>query len=627
MTDYDFSGLDVAPAATSAPGATQPEQKYDFSGLDQPNVESQPQYDFSDLEPEVGKYDSTGQKILTGIEGYAKGVISAPITTGIEAGLNKLGVPSMAPEDISGREEAHPWISHGSEAAGIATGLYTGVGELGLISKGLEGVEGLRTLEAGSIYGKVGAGAIKGAIENGILQGGDELSNAMLGKGDPNTPVSSALAHIGGAALLGGTFGGMAGAASSGLKAVEDARIGSKAEDFLAGIGTAASGQRGVPIQFQSPAVKNLTMFNAGQDFYQKGLQSIIGSGAEIATSSLAGLGAAHLTGPVGGLATYGAVHKVLGPTVEKITGKLLTPIAKKTVLPAVMKALSAGDAVGIPRLMDWATTVSRGSKAVQSAVDTIFDSSKIASQQAISAAVMDNNREKLRNMIDDGELDKQIQAELKPAQGFAEGGSVQTNNNPAKPVLQGTDAIATHYPEQAMMLGAAKSRIYNYLSQIKPQDNLPRLPFDEPPSNTEKKRSYDKALDIANQPLSILEKVRDGRLTNEDMQHFSSMYPELHDHLKKKITEKITDYQLNKDDTDRPKSLFSLSMFMGTPMTSLHTPQSIQMIQSVFTNQKIQQQAQMGQTDKPKKNTSKLGKVSQEYQTADQAAETRAKQ
>jgi hypothetical protein len=68
------------------------------------------------------------------------------------------------------------------------------------------------------------------------------------------------------------------------------------------------------------------------------------------------------------------------------------------------------------------------------------------------------------------------------------------------------------------------------------------------------------------------------------------------------------------------------LSLFLGHPMDSTLTPQSIMAAQGVFMQQNQQKAAQAQAEAKPTKNTSKLSKVSDSYMTQNQAASKRQK-
>ncbi len=134
---------------------------------------------------------------------------------------------------------------------------------------------------------------------------------------------------------------------------------------------------------------------------------------------------------------------------------------------------------------------------------------------------------------------------------------------------------------------------------------------------NKKSEHSYNRALDLANQPLSVLNDIKKGTLTSEKMKHFTQMYPELYSHLSKKIMTKISEQQAN---GERPsaKTRQSLGVFLGAPVGSSMTPASIQSIQSVFAKGKSQKEQQTQQATESK--TNKLPKLSTNLQTPDQA-------
>lgn len=181
------------------------------------------------------KYGTTGQQIISGVEGLAKGATlgAAPV---IENKM--LGVPY---KNIKGRAETNPWISGGSEMAGLAGSsflapeisaakLLGGVGEAGAGLVGLGAKEG-----AGALY-KIGSSAARAAAETAAYQGTDELSKAMLK--DPDQTASTALTNIGLSALFGGGIGAGIGAVNPLWKAT----VGQKVENVLKAITDRANG-------------------------------------------------------------------------------------------------------------------------------------------------------------------------------------------------------------------------------------------------------------------------------------------------------------------------------------------------------------------------------------------------
>lgn len=187
---------------------------------------------------------------------------------------------------------------------------------------------------------------------------------------------------------------------------------------------------------------------------------------------------------------------------------------------------------------------------------------------------------------------------------------------------MQDTDSVATHFPEQSMLMGAAKSRISNYLNSLKPQKNMgSALPYDHAPDQKAQEKKYSRAIQIAASPLHILNKVKDGSLTPDELGHFHQLYPEMYNQLSRKMTEKITEQQV-KGERPNYHTRQGLSMFLGSPLDSSFTPASIMAAQNVFAQKK--QGSQPTEPSPTKKGTSKLGDIPKQFQTPSQASEAR---
>jgi hypothetical protein len=252
-------------------------------------------------------------------------------------------------------------------------------------------------------------------------------------------------------------------------------------------------------------------------------------------------------------------------------------------------------------------------------AITSLFQT---GSQQLVDEA-SDRDQEKVKRFVSEGTLNQQIQnqnAVDSPPVGYAEGGEV-SNPLPAPPVLQGTDAMSKHFPTQNILLQAAKGRVNNYLNGLRPQDTQARLPFDKHMKNAEAERTYDKAVALATQPLSILNHVAGGTLTPDHLKHFGSMYPELHGELSRRMTQKITELQA-KDETIPYRLRQSMSLFLGSPLDSTLTPTAMQAAQAVYAQSPGQPTAPP--VTKSKRNTSKLGDVADDAYTSGQAAAKR---
>jgi len=584
----------------SPQATTTPKPQDDGVGFQPDQARTQDDLGFQP-DPTPNPHDNLTEQVKAGLEGAAQGVL------GPLAPLAETHLFGVKPEDIKAREEAKPFTKKASEAAAFAVSMLMGTGEAALIAKAVPEVQAL---------GKIGSMALKGALESMAMQGSDEASNIVTGNQDPQTPVASALAHIGAAGLFGaggGTlFGTLNLGTNKGLQALEDAKLGNKAQSFLTGYGAAARGhslEDAMPFLEAGYEGADKSMFRLGHKLYSS-MPEQIGKQAADRSTELAGAAVgSKIGGPLGGIAGYKAA-KVIEPVMEKLVGRPISAASRKFLMPIVTKVLTTGETKGLGTALDYATKATKGATAITKAMDSLF---RIGGQQALDYEVNERQRNSIEKYIDDAGLQKEfqntLQADPMPEQSFAEGGEVLQH----PPI----NHFAKIFPDQNMLLSAAKGRVYTYLNGLKPRESMNKLPFDREPDNGLQKRAYDRALDIAANPLSIVKHIKTGNITPQHMQHFMGMWPELHDHLSKEITNRIVHGQV-KDEKPNFKVRQALSLFLGSPLEATFTPTAIMAAQSAFQPMQPPQQA-----GKPKKDTGKIGSKSNDmYQTADQNAE-----
>ena len=302
-------------------------------------------------------------------------------------------------------------------------------------------------------------------------------------------------------------------------------------------------------------------------------------------------------------------IKDVIRPLITKMTGQKNTH-----VVDAVITAISRGETDKLGAIMKHAKSVSSGHKSIQDSIESLFSGGEVEQDTS------DDDREKLKQFIKSGGLNAQLMNQAQamneqPVQAMAQGGEINAS------ALQ--SPVGRAFPEQAMLMGMAKSTINNYLQQKQPAV-ISGMPFDSTYPNAQKRREYDTALDIANKPLSVLKHAQKGTLLPEHVQHLAGMYPDLHDHLGKKITERIMKAQLNEEKPDY-RVRQSMSLLLGSPLDSTMTPQAIQSIQGIYAQKQAQQQG--APQTKPKKNTSKLDEIAKDHYTESQAASQRSTQ
>lgn len=342
--------------------------------------------------------------------------------------------------DVSDRKES--LAGKAGEAAGIIGGVTAGAGAPGFI----QGFAKEAAPRALSSMGKLGSAALTGAIESGAIQGGDEISKAMLGQGDPEAPVSSALANMGAAGLFGmgqgALFNGIGQGGMKGLAALENAKMGTNAEKVLAGMGLAAKAHAaGIPEKevetwvnsefrrFGPEALPKYSDVKPGVALYYNGINNAVNKATDKAIGLTTGAVGSKIGGPMGAIAGYRIGDKYIAPVIEKIMQKPLVGITNKVAIPTIMYALSKGQTSGLFNAVDHATQAAKGFKAIGKGVDAVL---KAGNNQALDFVANPKDKQKIIDYIDSGGVDKEMQDSLQPQspepeeQSFAKGGKVK---------------------------------------------------------------------------------------------------------------------------------------------------------------------------------------------------------
>lgn len=551
-------------------------------------------------------YGNPEQQTKAAIEGAARGATFG-LSTGLETGL---GIANK--EDIEGRKEANPLVATGSEAAGaLGSAFIPGVGEGWLLAKAAK--TAVPIAEEMNATAKIGRLALRGMIETSGFQAGDEISNAFLGKDEDGTAIAG---HIAAAGALGMLTGGVFGTGGELLKKAQDAKLGNWLDDFAIGLGSASKSPEAVETMtdlFDQSALSSRRGFNSGVKFYNETSNTIAKGIADKISEGATGAIGQTIGGVPGALIAYDIAKKYINPYAEKLASKHAPSITKKIVVPVMLRALKIGGDTGLTDALNYGTKSAKGINMINDAVDSIF---KAGGQQGLNEGRKLIDREKLNQYIEDGGSEQQLNQiqGVQNTQNYAKGGKVE----PAP--LSATNGLARLYPEQNTALSAAKMRVPNYLNTVKPQQPS-KLAFDTPYVDKIAEKSYNDALDIANQPISVLQHIKDGTLDTKHVKHLISMYPELHTFLSKKLTERITNKQLA-EEKPSAKIRQGLSLFLGAPLSQEFTPIGIQAAQSTFIQQQPPQQQAPKSNRKP--NKASLDKIPKDYETQEQARDSR---
>lgn len=197
------------------------------------------------------------------------------------------------------------------------------------------------------------------------------------------------------------------------------------------------------------------------------------------------------------------------------------------------------------------------------------------------------------------------------------------------KAIINPTSLVAMNdnndaVPEYSQAFAASAARVVNYLASIKP-DTQPKMALDSKrPANAVDTAAYNRALDIAQQPMVVLSHLGQGRLTPNDVIAMRTMYPSLYQTLSQKLTGAIAD-TVAAGKVVPYQTRLGLALFLGQPVDSTMTPEAIQAIQAAgnATAAKRDMEAQGRQGSPPPASSVKgLNGLSKGAQTPTQARE-----
>ena len=183
------------------------------------------------------------------------------------------------------------------------------------------------------------------------------------------------------------------------------------------------------------------------------------------------------------------------------------------------------------------------------------------------------------------------------------------------------TGNLGHYMPDHASIVAGTAANAVN-LANIERPRNPKQAPLDsEIPISAQQKSEWNRTLSIAEQPLLVMQHIKDGTLLPKDVSTLKALYPDYYGKIAQEMTSAMMEH-LSKGETVPYKVRQSMSMFLGEPLDSTFTPSSIQAAQMTFVSK--QQQPPNSPVTKNKKNTSKLTGVSKSMQTPSDSREIR---
>jgi hypothetical protein len=470
------------------------------------------------------------EQAKAGLEGLAKG-IAGPLAPLAEKAL---GVKSKA---IREREEANPLTAKASELTGLVGGALTGTGEGALLT---------HIGEAVAPSARLGSAVLRGAVENALYQTGNETSKMILR--DPSTSIGSAAANVGLASLLGGGVGGLAGAVSP----LWQATVGKRLESFLSGIREKAGGVEGFdpfthkyiepPVQETKPYFDPFTHKHVEAPVQKSTLIPEIGDAIKEASPSPTDVLLALSGHPVPALLNIG----------RKLGSSLAGSDAIKASLGQFISTAKEISPAAFSRMSNVLNNAIQGDNLATKAVESVFAKGALS-----QITVKKGDTEKLDQLLKHFE------------------------ENPDQ-LMHGNDLLGHYLPDHATELGQLAATAISYLNGLRPRAGK-NSPLDsEPVIAPASKQPFDRALVVAEQPLTTIDAIKSGTLMPQDVQTLNALYPKLHVQLAQKLFTAMTEHLAGgKMIPYRVKQ--SLSLFAGHALDSTMMPQSIQAAQATF--------------------------------------------
>jgi hypothetical protein len=290
----------------------------------------------------------------------------------------------------------------------------------------------------------------------------------------------------------------------------------------------------------------------------------------------------------VGALTGHGMAGLALAPFARMLGRE--APDALKLAMLKFMGSSAPIDAGAFKTTLEFAKATIAGENLLSRATSNIFKAGREVLPQ--SAIPSESDRTK---------LDKSLK---------------EYQKNPEKMASIGGN-IGHYMPEHATSIVATGTNAIQTLNSLRPGTKQ-MAPLDRPqkPSPVQQ-AAYNRALDIAQQPLMVLHHLNNGTLNSQDVMLVQKLYPDLYTRIQQKVTEQLAKATSEDGNTIPYATRMGLSKLMGQPLDSTLTPMGIMSAQP-----QPSQQPPQGPQAPVKHKTAALTKMSSHYETSAQASE-----
>lgn len=192
----------------------------------------------------------------------------------------------------------------------------------------------------------------------------------------------------------------------------------------------------------------------------------------------------------------------------------------------------------------------------------------------------------------------------------------VDIQNDPHKMIEVG-GKLQQGMPDHTSVMAQYSMGAVNYLNSIRPKTTK-AMPLDKNPQVSEyDKAKYNRALDIAEKPLIVFDSVKNGTVTQHDVNVLKNVNMPLYNKMSESILTNLVDHTEKGKDVPY-KTRLGIATFLEQPIDSTMTPQAIAATQNLVAPEQAQGQTIPGQ--RAKHSFTALNKMPGMYQTPQQA-------
>ena len=233
-----------------------------------------------------------------------------------------------------------------------------------------------------------------------------------------------------------------------------------------------------------------------------------------------------------------------LGAGVGAVLGKQVLGSAAEKIMPVIMKSLlsNAPSGAALRSVTELGHAIMKGEQRLNNLAVGIL-----------------NKDAKSEGVADITKLQKKVE---------------EFKTNPQM-LMNHSRQVAYYMPDHEANLSTSAARSLSYLAALSPK-TAPPLPLDKPMKASKPAEGrYKQALQIAENPLSIGDKIKKGTLTSQNVDDLKAMYPALYNRMSSKLIQELAE-RMSDNKSIPYQTRLGLATFLGRPLDSTMLPQAI---------------------------------------------------